>query len=119
MVDVHSHTQKIVVSSTQRIVVEDRAVSVVNPTNGVRVVQAGPVGPTGLTPPAQVLAAEGVVPSPLLVWVMNHDLDFKPSGWLFFNELDEPMSPGQVTDVTETVATATWMTPVSGRWQAS
>lgn len=47
-IDVHSRTQRIVVSSQQRIVVEDRTATVRNTTIGVQVIPAGAQGPPGV-----------------------------------------------------------------------
>ena len=46
--DVHTSTQRIVVNSQQRIVVEDRTARVLNTPIGVQVIPAGPQGPPGV-----------------------------------------------------------------------
>lgn len=102
-----------VLSRTQRIIVDPL-------TSAIRVVYAGPVGPGGLPGTAAGgHGAEGIIPSPLLVWTMPHDLGFKPSGWLFWDENDNLIEPEDVSDITTAVALATFIRPVAGRWAAS
>lgn len=100
-----------VLSRTQRIIVEQNS--------SVRIVSGGVVGPRGLQGPQGVGAAEGVVASPLLVWTINHGLGFKPAGWIFFNDDGLEMEPISISDITDMVATATWVHPISGSWLAS
>jgi hypothetical protein len=47
-IDVQTRTQRIVVSSQQRIVVDDKSVNVQHSTTQVNVIPAGPQGPPGV-----------------------------------------------------------------------
>lgn len=76
----------------------------------------GPPGPPGASGTA---SAEGAQPVALDVWMMTHNLHFHPAGWSFANDSGDPMVPVRIVDITIDVATAVWLTPVTGTWKAS
>lgn len=110
-----------VLSGTQRIIVDG--------PKSVRVVMAGPQGPPGATgrtgQPGIGVGGGGAtdnVDIPINPWTMIHDLGFKPAGWQFFTGPDctgEQMDPVSITDISDSVSTATWLEATPGSWKAS
>lgn len=114
--DVHSNTQRIVVKSSQRIVVEDKIARVINSNKSVQVILAGPPGPPGHAPPS---FAEGVQPFPSQTWIMNYNLGGKPAAFRFFDETEQEWEPQEITYINPTRSVAQWPEPMMGSWIAS
>lgn len=99
----------VVLSRTQRIIVES--------PSSVKVVNAGAVGPAGLS---FATSASGEQATESLTWIMNHNLHFYPAALRFFSEdgLDE-LEPESVTYATLDRIIATWPEVVAGTWMVS
>lgn len=124
-VSVLTKTQRIVVSSQQRIVVTpDREVDVLRSQGMIQIIPAGPPGPRGYkgdagesgVPPSGV---SGVVLIPGTVWIMNHGLDYRPAAYRFFDDNDEEIEPEDIVYINEDREVAIWPEPMSGTWTAS
>lgn len=120
-IDVLSRTQRVVVNSTQRIIVTEKVVEVVNSHNAV-IVAAGPQGVAGIQGPPGPSggSATGVQDTETLVWIINHNKDFYPAAVKFFSEDGSyELEPESITYVNTNRILATWPEPIAGTWMVS
>jgi len=75
----------------------------------------GPPGPTG--PPGA--SAVGSVPTPTLIWVMDHGLAFYPAGVKCFDLDGEEIEPEELTYVSANLVLAAWPEAIAGSWMIS
>lgn len=119
-IDVHSSTQRVVVSSRQRIDVDDRKVKVTNSFQRLAVINAGPPGPPGTKGDAGANSfAEGTQDFPSQTWIMNYILDGKPASFRFWDEDGQEWEPEDIVYVNPSRSIAQWPEPMMGSWIAS
>lgn len=91
---------------------------IVNSPSKVSIVRAGPIGPPGINA-GSATAASGEVVVANNVWIMDHNLQFKPQFMFFTQDGLNELEPYDLQHVNNTRTLAVWPEPTVGTWIAS
>lgn len=80
----------------------------------------GPPGPPGPQGSAAITSATGEQETESLVWIIDHNLNYKPVAVKFFSfYTDDELEPEDIVYVNDNRILATWPEPTAGTWMVS